>query len=389
MSPADPGVRIFGAPGRYLQGPGALDRLGAELAAIGRCALVLIDAALTERLQPRIAAACDAADVHVECRSVAAEVTESAFAEVAGEAADDTAGEIDVVVGVGGGKTIDLAKGVSRRLGVAVVTVPTIASNDSPASRAIAVYDDRHQLREVPLMAHNPALVLVDTAIIAGAPARFLAAGIGDALSKHFEVEACRAAGGLTMQGTRGLRIASILAGGCYEVLRRSSAAALDALASGVIDEALEDTVEAVILLSGLAFENGGLSIAHAVTRGLMAVPGASARLHGEHVGYGLLVQFAIEERSDAELTDLRGFLASLGLPHSLRGLGADGPVETIEQLIAERTLSAPHVTNTSRAEPLTPADLTHAIRRVERIHSRLTCATPRATHPNRPSLAT
>jgi glycerol dehydrogenase len=331
---------------------------------IGRRALVFIDAALAERLQPRITAACDAAAVHVECRSVAAEVTESAFAEFAG----DAEGDLDVVVGVGGGKTIDLAKGVSRRLGVAVVTVPTIASNDSPASRAIAVYDDQHQLREVPLMAHNPALVLVDTAIIAGAPARFLAAGIGDALSKHFEVEACRTAGGVTMQGTRGLRIASILAAGCYEVLRRSSAAALDALASGVIDEALEDTVEAVILLSGLAFENGGLSIAHAVTRGLMAVPGAAARLHGEHVGYGLLVQFAVEERSDAELTDLREFLASLGLPHSLRGLGAEGRVDAIEQVIAERTLAAPHVTNTSRAEPLTRADLIHAVRRVERM---------------------
>lgn len=357
------GVRIFGSAGRYVQGPGALDLLGVEIAAIGRRGLVLIDAALVELLQPRITAACRGADVAVECRSVAAEVTDSVFAELAGGAAEHT----EVVVGVGGGKTIDIAKGVSRRLGVAVITVPTIASNDSPASRAIAVYDEQHQLRDVPLMAHNPAIVLVDTAIIAGAPARFLAAGIGDALSKHFEVEACRAAAGVTLQGTPGLRIASILAAGCYEVLRRSSKAALDALASGVIDQAFEDTVEAAILLSGLAFENGGLSIAHAVTRGMMAVPGASAHLHGEHVAYGLLVQLAVEERRDAELRDLIGFLASIRLPISLRDVNAE-PSEEIVRTIAERTLSAPHVVNTPRAESLNLADLTHAIWRVEQL---------------------
>ncbi len=37
----------------------------------------------------------------------------------------------------------------------------------------------------------NPAVVLVDSTIIAAAPTRFLVAGMGDALSTWFEARSC------------------------------------------------------------------------------------------------------------------------------------------------------------------------------------------------------
>ncbi|SDY86649.1 glycerol dehydrogenase [Herbiconiux ginsengi] len=355
------GIRVFGTAARYVQGPGALAQIGRHAAGIGSSALVLVDAFMLPVLAPVIEASFAEAGLQARCRSVASEVTEAAIAAVTANVPAGT----DFVVGVGGGKTIDIAKGTSRRLDLPVVTVPTIASNDSPASRAIALYDDAHQLIEVPLLRRNPALVLVDTEVIAGAPARFLSAGIGDALSKHFEVEACRAAGGITMQGTRGLRVAAIVAAGCYEVLRSQAVRALAALEAGVIDDAFEDTVEAVVLLSGLAFENGGLSLAHAVTRGLMAVPGAASRLHGEHVAYGLLVQLAVLGESDAAIRDLASFLDEVGLPRSLSELGA-APTDEAYDAVAARTLTAPHVVNLP--EPLTQPALVAALRRVERL---------------------
>ncbi len=39
----------------------------------------------------------------------------------------------------------------------------------------------------------NPNLVLVDTDIIANAPARLLVSGMGDALATYFEAKACQA----------------------------------------------------------------------------------------------------------------------------------------------------------------------------------------------------
>lgn len=431
--PSARGLRVFGAAGRYVQGWGALDELGPQVTSLslGSQGLVLIDAFLFDTLSPRIEASFAGTGrgtgtgigTAIHCAPVSAEVTQPAIDVIA----DAVPAGTDFVVGVGGGKTIDIAKGVSRRLGLRVVTVPTIASNDSPASRAIAMYDEHHQLTSVPLMNHNPALVLVDTQVMAGAPARFLSAGIGDALSKHFEVEATRAAGGTTMQGTPGLLIASIVGEGCYRTLRANAVAALAALEShhaqqsdgsgapgtsanshrsttsgrfgssggpgDSLGQAFEDTVEAVVLLSGLAFENGGLSIAHALTRGLMAVPGASAHLHGEHVAYGLLVQQALTGAPDADLRDLSAFLAAVGLPRSLTELGVQPtaapaeptpppaestsspaepaeptaePAEAAFAAIVERTLTAPHVVNVPPSTPVTAETLTSALRRVE-----------------------
>ena len=334
-------VRVFGAAGKYVQGPGALDLIGEYAATLGTQAVVLIDALMFGPLEPRIAASLRAVSIDAQSVSISAEVTEAnidAYLRLVNP-------RTDFVVGVGGGKTIDIAKGVAVRLAVPVVTVPTIASNDSPASRAIAIYDENHQLASVPLMDRNPVLVVVDSQIVAGAPPRFLAAGIGDALSKHFEVEACIAAGAATMQGTRSLRIAAIIAAGCYKILRENAVIAIASMEASTIDQAFEDTVEAVVLLSGLSFENGGLSIAHAVTRGLMAVPSTSRALHGEQVSYGLLVQLALADESDEMMLDMAAFLGSVGLPDSLRAFDCDASPENYH-MIAQRTLTAPHVNN-------------------------------------------
>ncbi|ARJ07675.1 glycerol dehydrogenase [Cnuibacter physcomitrellae] len=366
------GLRAFSTAGRYVQGPGALKEIGALCAGSSAHALLIVDAFMADRVGPAITSSLHRAGIRSTLRSVADEVTQSTVDRVA----RDTPEGVDLILGVGGGKTIDLAKGVSRALGVPIVTVPTVASNDSPASRAIAMYDDQHHLVAVPVLEHNPILVIVDTSLIAQAPPRFLSAGIGDALSKHFEVDACRAAGGLTMQGTRGLRIASIVARGCYDTLREHGRDALLASTAGRVDESLEETVEAIILLSGMSFENGGLSLAHAMTRGLMAVQGAAGFLHGEHVAYGTLVQLAVTGHGDAEVMDLMRFLRTVSLPSSLAALGVQIEDREAVSVIAGHTVRAPHITNLPA--PLSAEGLVNAMRRVESLSTHLGDEPPR-----------
>jgi glycerol dehydrogenase len=251
----------------------------------------------------------------------------------------------DFCVAVGGGKALDIGKGISRSLAVPVVTVPTIASNDSPASRAIAVYNESHQLIDVAEMRANPAMVIVDTEVIMEAPFRFLAAGIGDAVSKRFEARACFESAGVNSRGRRPLHSALAIADGCYVMLRLHAALAMEASRSGVIDEHFEAVIEANILLSGLAFENGGLSIAHAMTRGLMKLEGPQSHLHGEQVAYGLLVQLALDPHRAEELEDVQSFLRSLGLPTRLEHLDCAGSEGDLENLVLG-ALTAPHIRN-------------------------------------------
>ena len=273
----------------------------------------------------------------------------------------------DVVVAAGGGRVIDTGKAVALRLGAALLVLPTIASSDAATSRGAVLHEaDGEVIVERP--AWNPDAVLVDTAIIAAAPARFLRCGIGDALATNFEVEACSAAGGESPNGGITTIAAASIADACYATVRRLGRAALDAVEEGVPDDSLEAVVEATLLLSGLGFEGGGLSIAHSVAITLALTPGLDRAAHGEQVAYGLLVQLALDVR-DERLLDLAGFCAELELPRTLEMLGAPNAGEDEIQLLARQTMSAPWVAN----HPLTPGydDLVAALRRVERIGRR------------------
>lgn len=356
----------FGAPGRYLQGPGLLSRLHDAMAGLGVRPFVLVDAALIDTLRATLDAGFG---------SLAAATAYAPFSGECGDPAIDAAAAAarshgcDVIVAVGGGKAIDTAKGACMALGVPLVVVPTIASNDSPTSRLVVVYDDHHVLVATRTMARSPDLVLVDTAVIAGAPARFLLAGIGDAISKKFEAAQAIGAGGRNFFGGRGGSTAQAIASNCYQVIREDAEAALAAVRRGEPDAALERLVEACVLGSGLGFESGGLSIAHSVLRGFSTVPSMGGSLHGEQVAVGLRIQLHAMADPGLDLADLLAFYRRIGLPATLADLGCIEPVDTVATRIAERTVrTAPYIGHFER--PLTPESLAQAIVSAERAGS-------------------
>ena len=348
-------MRIFASTPLYVQGPGALATVGGIAARIGHRPTIVIDAQLRDLLIDKLQAGFTQPARVID---FAGEVTDASISQLAHVSAKS-----DLIVAAGGGKALDAGKAVALQLGLPVISVPTIASNDGPASRGIAIYDDRHRLVRVDQMSANPAAVVVDTLVIARAPARFLRAGIGDAIAKTFEAEACWAGTGLNKHGTRSTHSARAIALAAYGMLREHAADGLGSVERREVNEALEATVEACILLSAMGFENGGLSIAHSVTRGLMTLRGALRRLHGEHVAYGTLVQLAVEERAE-DLADLAGFLHQLGLPVSLAALDVDSVTSDEIAAIATEAMMSPHVA--SFAYPIDPVVIERAIRQVE-----------------------
>ena len=356
-----PGARLFAGPLRYLQGPDALDALGEVLAPYGPRPAVVTDAVVLDLFGDRLEQILADAGLEPEVRVLPGEITAAAATELTSSLRGTGSG---VVVGVGGGKAIDAGKAVSLRLGVPVVTVPTIASNDSPTSRAVAMYDDEHRMASVDQLPVNPHAVLVDTRIVVTAPVRFLRAGIGDAIAKTYEAAGCAAGTGMTTLGTRPLRIGAVIADAAHAVLRAHATAAVAACERQELTPDVEAAVEAVVLLSGLGFENGGLSLAHSLTRGLMGARGAREALHGEHVAWASLVQLAAEHAEHREVEELRAFLGAVGLPTSLAELGMADPSTAELGEIARLTMTAPHLANL--AEPVTEDDVVAAILEVE-----------------------
>ena len=179
---------------------------------------------------------------------------------------------------------------------------------------------------------------MVDTEIIAKAPFRFLAAGMGDALATKFEAEQCYNSGALNFFKARPCQAALALSDACYHIIRKYGVAAKDALAKGIVNEAVEQIVEANILLSGIGFESGGLAAAHALNHGFTLVQQPHKSLHGENVAFGLLVQLLLENRSEKFIDDIVTFYKEVGLPCTLEQIGLNQLTANQLNSIVERT---------------------------------------------------
>lgn len=357
-------MKVFGAPRRYVQGKGALNRLGMELARLCDAAVLVIDPFVDDLHGARIVLSCAAAGVALTRLRFGGECCPAEIDRLTAALGGRTPA---VIAAAGGGKCIDAGKALAHRLKAKVVTIPTIASTDAPTSHNYVLYDEAHRLLAVEKMPANPDLVLVDTQVIAEAPAQLFLAGIGDAVVKLFEVERCVEAKGRNVFSADPAISALILARGCYDVLRSHAAAALAAVARKQADDALDLVVEATVLMSGLAFESGGLSIAHSMTRGISAVPKYARALHGLEVAYGVLVQLALEGRDAAFFSDLLDFYATIGLPATLTALAGESPTAEEARTIARLTLAAPHARHFPRA--LTEDEVVRAIEAVEAGH--------------------
>jgi glycerol dehydrogenase len=319
---------VFAAPPRYVQGEGALDALGDEIARLRSVRpLVLCDPHVRADLGPRLEAVAGATVVEFNGEASANEV-ERVAALVREVAADG-------VVGVGGGKTLDTAKAVAHPAGLPLVVVPTIASTDAPTSSLALIYEDDGRFKEFRVYGRNPDTVLVDTAVIARAPVRFLVAGIGDGLSTWFEADASARAGKHALAGGPPLLAATALARLCYDTLLADGVAAREAVERGEVTPALERVVEANTLLSGLGFESGGLAAAHSIHNGLTALPETHHRWHGEKVAFGVLALLVLEQRDRAEIDEVVDFCLRVGLPVTLGDLGLRVDPDVLAQVAA------------------------------------------------------
>ncbi|WP_198672174.1 glycerol dehydrogenase [Pseudogemmobacter bohemicus] len=312
-------MRVTGArfPGRYIQAAGLLSRLGEESKSLGTKALIVLDNFLASRLEAPVQAGL--APLKGEILVHGGECSD---AEIARSVEAGRAAGVDLVIGVGGGKALDTAKAVAYRLGsLPTVIVPTIAASDAPCSALAVVYRQDHTVDYDYFLPRNPDLVLVDTQIVAEAPARFLAAGIGDALATWYEAESARLADAPNCWGTHGAALAFEIARFCRDTIFAHGTQALAECDANTAGPAFEKVVEANILLSGAGFESGGVAGAHAIHHGLCELSDVHHHLHGEKVAIGVLATLLIHGQHE-EFEKVRAFCASVRLPVRLADIG-------------------------------------------------------------------
>ena len=336
--------RVFIAPQRYIQGPGVLDSIGRYLTLVNvRRVAILISERGRASEGPRLLSSLESENIEsVLCRFGG----ETSLEEIEAHQAE-LDGRVDCLMAVGGGKCVDAGKSIAFRLGVPVVIVPTLASNDAPCSAASVLYSPSGVYSHFEFVPQSPALVVVDTGIVAAAPERYLAAGMGDAMATWYEAQAClNNPNGINVLSGRPTLASTAMGEICAHTLFEHGVAASSAVRDRNVDGPLEAVVEANTLLSGLGFESGGVAVAHGVAQTCTSLPGIPERYHhGEMVAIGTLVQLALEERRD-ETARVARFFAQVGLPAHLGQLSVSTGDAAAMDTLVEGTLDWPFTVN-------------------------------------------
>ena len=310
----DPTVRVMIAPTKYIQGPGVLSSVGPLVNQLGFSKAGVLASRRGHGAEgATVAQAIESAGVAIVKAVFGGE---SSLTEIEARVADLAAQEVGVLLAVGGGKCVDAGKCIAERLGVPVVIIPTLASNDAPCSALSVIYTEDGVMSGAEFFPNNPIAVVVDTQVIAAADERYLVAGIGDAMATWYEAKVCaQNPAARTVLGTRPTLTGAAIGELCARTLYADGVEACESVREGKVSQALENVVEANTLLSGIGFESGGLAGAHGFAQGYTVLPEVEENfLHGEMVAMGVLAQLMMEEQPE-EARRVGEFFTQVGLP--------------------------------------------------------------------------
>jgi len=308
------------SPARVLRGENCLADSGREIALLGNRPLIIGgERTLSVAVEP-LKPLAKSVKLTTQTANYSPDCTESSLTRLKEAVLQHQA---DVIIGIGGGKALDMAKLVAYQCDLPIVTVPTSGATCAAWTALSNVYSEAGAFQYDVTLSRCPDLLILDYGLIRTAPDRTLVAGIGDAIAKWYEASVSSGDSTATLlisavQQARVLR----------DILFQKSAIALENPNS----DAWREVVDATVLLAGVIGGIGGAECrtvaAHAVHNGLTHLPQAHGVLHGEKVAYGILVQLRLEEMvqgnqlAASARQQLLKFYEQIGLPKSLEDLG-------------------------------------------------------------------
>ncbi len=232
------------------------------------------------------------------------------------------------LVGVGGGKVIDIAKLTSNNTGCSFISAPTAASHDGIASSLTSI---TYNGKMASIEAIPPLAVIADTTIIAGAPYKLLASGCGDIISKFTAVLDWKLARRLKNVEFSGY--ASQLS----EMAASNITSSVELIRQG--DEKSAETVINALVASSISMNIAGSSCPasgseHKFSHALDKIAPKPA-LHGEQCGVGSIIMMYLH---GGDWKKIRQTLKIIGAPVNAEELGID-PKYIIEALLEAHTI--------------------------------------------------
>ena len=303
----DPGYHLMELPTKVLIGSGVISKLGDFVGdSAGDRELVIASGSnVADRVR-------DAVDSALGSRPVWVEVTAADTANV--QKVVSAAAESGCIIGVGGGKSVDVGKLAAFRLHLPFFSVPTSASHDGISSPFASL---KGLDRPYSVMAKPPVGILADIEVIASAPRRLLAAGCGDLVSKLTAVKDWQLAHRVTGE-YYGSYSASLALMSAEVVLSRSRT-----LGRFMMD-GVRDLVEALIstgVAAGIAGSSRPCSGSEHLFSHYLDMVAPEAGLHGEKCGMGTIMMAKLH---GMDWRRVRSALRNVGAPVEASQVGID-----------------------------------------------------------------
>jgi len=232
----------------------------------------------------------------------------------------------DLIVGIGGGRSVDTAKLISYNLGKPFVSLPTAASHDGMASPFVSIKSDKPHS----IVASAPMGVFVDIDVIKKAPTKLLASGCGDLISNIIAVEDWKL-GHKKKNEYYGRYAADLAMMSAKIVMENSSEFAEKGLDARVIVEGLISAgVASCIAGSSRPCSGAEHLFSHALDK---IAPGVG--LHGEKCGIGSIMMAKLQGQDWEKIAKT---LKDVGAPTTAKQIGLN-PDEIIKALTIAQEL--------------------------------------------------
>lgn len=230
----------------------------------------------------------------------------------------------DLIVGIGGGRSVDTAKLISYNLGKPFVSLPTAASHDGMASPFVSVKSDKPHS----IVATAPMGVFVDIDIIKKAPARLLASGCGDLIANIIAVKDWQL-GHKKKNEYYGRYAADLALMSAKIVMENSSEFAKKGLDARIIVEGLISAgVASCIAGSSRPCSGAEHLVSHALDK---LAPGIG--LHGEKCGLGSIMIAKLQGQDWKKIVKT---LKNVGAPTTAKQIGLKPDVIVKALMIAQ-----------------------------------------------------
>ena len=232
----------------------------------------------------------------------------------------------NLIIGIGGGRSVDTAKLISYNLSIPFVSLPTAASHDGMASPFVSIKSDKPHS----IIASAPMGVFVDIDIIKKAPAKLLASGCGDLIANIIAVKDWQL-GHENKKEYYGRYAADLAMMSAKIVMENSTEFAKKGLDARVIVEGLISAgVASCIAGSSRPCSGAEHLFSHALDK---IAPGIG--LHGEKCGLGSIMMAKLQGQDWEKITKT---LKDVGAPTTAKEIGLESEL-IIEALIIAQGL--------------------------------------------------